>query len=138
MRTDLEFRSSAFPPYPDEESQINPGLYGKRLAAFVVQALSGAGFEPDEPNPEDWGWCVTIKNPDFRLWVGCGHYQEYDDGFLCFIEPRKPFVRRWFRKVSAEATVSRVAEVLEKSLQQHPGVRDLRWWTEKESARGGA
>jgi hypothetical protein len=82
MRTHVEFRSAAFPPYPGEEEQINPDLYGKRLAEFVFDALSRAGFEPDEPGPEDWGWCVTIKNREFPLWVGCGHYQEYDDGFL--------------------------------------------------------
>jgi hypothetical protein len=138
MRTHLEFRSSAFPPYPGEEEQINPDLYGKRLAEFVAEALSEAGFEVDEPDPEDWGWYVTIANQEFPLWVGCGHYQEFPDGFLCFIEPSKPFVRKWFRKVSTEDTVRRVANVLEKSLEAHPEVRELRWWTDEESARGGA
>ena len=138
MRTHLEFRSSAFPPYPGEEDQLNPGLYGKRLAEFVVHALSNAGFQPDEPGPEDWGWCVTIPNDEFRLWVGCGHYQEYPDGFLCFVEPSKPFVRRWFRKVSTTDTVERVADVLDKSLRHHPEVRDFRWWSDNEAARVGA
>ena len=137
MRTHLEFRSSAFPPYPGEEDQIHPGLYGKRLAEFLVHALSTAGFKPDEPGPEDWGWRITIRNEEFGLWVGCGHYEEYPDGFLCFVEPSKPFVRRWFRKVSTEATVDRVADVLEESLRHHPEVRDLRWWSDAEAARGG-
>ena len=138
MKTHLEFRSSAFPPYPGEEDQINPDLYGKRLAEFISDALARAGMEPDEPRPEDWGWCITLKNAEFPLWVGCGHYQEWDDGFLCFIEPGEPFVRKWFRRISTEATVSRVAEILEQSLRAHPQVRDLRWWTDQESARGGA
>jgi hypothetical protein len=136
MRTHLEFRSTAFPPYPGEEEQINPGLYGKRLAEFLVEALARAGFEPDDPDPEDWGWYIDIVHPDFRLWVGCGHYQEYPDGFLCFIEPSKPYVRKWFRKISTEAVVNRVADAVEESLREHPDVRDLRWWTDAESARG--
>src|SRR5690348_14936914 len=113
MKTHLEFRSSAFPPYPGEEDQINPDLFGKRLAEFVVEALKADGFNPDEPGPEDWGWSVTIENSAFPLWVGCGHYQEYEDGFLCFIEPSKPYVRRWFRRIPTEAVVGRVGTVLE-------------------------
>jgi hypothetical protein len=138
MRTHLEFRSTAFPPYPGEEEQINPDLYGRRLAEFISEALRCAGYEVDEPGPEDWGWCVTVRNDEFPLWVGCGRYQEYDDGFLCFIEPSKPFVRRWFRRVSTEATVDRIAGLLEAALASNPGVHDLRWWTDAEAASGGA
>jgi hypothetical protein len=136
MRTHLEFRSSAFPPYAGEEDRVTPGLYGERLAEFLVQALSSAGFEPDQPVSDDWGWCVTIRNEAFSLWVGCGRYQEHPDGFLCFIEPGKPFVRRWFRKVSTPETVERVAEALDRSLRRHPDVHGLRWWPDEEAARG--
>ena len=133
MNTHLEFRSSAFPPYPGEEEHVNPGLYGRRLAEFLYEALKQAGFEPDEPDPEDWGWYITLPNKEFSLWVGCGHYQEWEDGFLCFIEPSKPFVRKWFRRVPTGPVVARVADVLEKALRAHPEVRALRWWSEEEA-----
>ena len=32
MKTQVEFRSSKFTPYEGEQEQINPGLWGKRLA----------------------------------------------------------------------------------------------------------
>jgi len=32
MKTQVEFRSSKFPPYEGAQQQINPGLWGKRLA----------------------------------------------------------------------------------------------------------
>ena len=32
MKTQVEFRSKKSPPYDGEEEQINPGLWGKRLA----------------------------------------------------------------------------------------------------------
>ncbi len=34
MLTHMEFRSDRFPPYEGEEQQVNPGLWGKRLAEF--------------------------------------------------------------------------------------------------------
>lgn len=81
---------------------------------------------------------VSVRNDAFPLGVGCGRYQEYPDGFLCFIDPGKPFVRRWFRRVPTVATVERVAGVLHAALAAHPDVRDLRWWTDAEAAGGRA
>lgn len=44
IKTQVEFRSSKFPPYDGEEEQINPGLWGKRLAEYLAQHLSEKGF----------------------------------------------------------------------------------------------
>ena len=87
MKTHVQFRSDAFPPYDGEEDEINPGRYGKRVAEFLVRGLKDKGFEPLDPVAEDWGWVVPIKNDGFNLWIGCGNYDEYpDDGFVCFID----------------------------------------------------
>ena len=48
MKTFIEFRSSKFPPYEGEEEQINPGLWGKRLAEYLVQKLAERGIETEE------------------------------------------------------------------------------------------
>ena len=93
MKTHVEFRSAAFPPYEGEEDEINPGRYGKRVAEFLIRGLKQKGFQPSEPVAEDWGWVVPIQNDAFRLWIGCGNYDEYPDGFLCFIEPHQPTIR---------------------------------------------
>jgi hypothetical protein len=45
MKTHVEFRSEAFPPY-DGEEEINPGRYGKRVAEFLVHGPKEKGFEP--------------------------------------------------------------------------------------------
>ena len=42
MKTQIEFRSTKVPPYEGEEEQINPGLWGKRLAEYLVENLSEA------------------------------------------------------------------------------------------------
>ncbi len=34
MKTQVEFRSTKFPPYEGEEEEINPGLWGRRLTTL--------------------------------------------------------------------------------------------------------
>jgi hypothetical protein len=106
VQTQVEFRSDRFPPYDGEEELINFGLWGKRLAEFLCDGLRGQGFETEEPIAEDWGWMLPIVNEEFRLWIGCGRYQEYPDGFVCGIEPHKPFVRRFFKKIDIRERVA--------------------------------
>ena len=43
MQTQVTFRSSKFPPYAGEEEQINPGLWSRRLAEYLVQKLAEKG-----------------------------------------------------------------------------------------------
>ncbi|WP_257306053.1 hypothetical protein [Geothrix campi] len=132
MRTHIEFKSAEFPAYPGEEEEINPGRHGKRLAEFLHSALANEGFEVSEIYAEDWGWVIPIQNDAFPLWVGCGNYEEFENGFLCFIEPSKPFVRRLFRKVNTTAAVERLAVALERALAKSPGITELRWWPENQ------
>lgn len=129
MRTNVEFRSGAFPPHPGEEESTNPGRWGKGVAQYLRAELSARGFPGGEPRPEDWGWVVPIDNAEFDLWVGCGNYEEYPDGFLCFIEPSKPFVRRLLRKISTVDRIEALAAALDDALRSHSAVRDVRWWT---------
>src|SRR4051812_42263708 len=43
MNTRVDFRSSKFPAYEGEEDQINPGLWGKRSAEYLVHKLAERG-----------------------------------------------------------------------------------------------
>ena len=45
MKTQVEFRSAKFPPYEGEQEEINPGLWGKRLAEYLIQQLAARSFE---------------------------------------------------------------------------------------------
>lgn len=132
MKTHVEFRSDRFPPYPGEDEEVNPGIWGKRLALFLAMGLKKYGIQTDDVSAEDWGWMVPIENDAFPLWIGSANYEEYPDGFLCFVEPSKPFVRRLFRKISTEAQVSAVTTALHSLLSSEPSIRDVRWWTAKE------
>lgn len=132
MRTHVEFRSDAFAAEPGEEEQINPGRWGIALARYLRSELNARGFSGGEPFFEDWGCCIPIENDAFSLWVGCGNYEEYPDGFLCFIEPSKPTIRKLFRKIDTSERIEAVAEAIDAALRTYPSIRDLRWWTPNE------
>ena len=131
FRTHVEFRSDAFPAYPGEEN--GPDVFGKRLAEFLEAELRARGVAIRAILQEDWGWVIPLVNVKFPMWIGCGHYAEYPDGFLVFIEPSKPTIRKFlFRKVDTTEDVSRVATVLDEILNADARVRDTRWWDEGE------
>jgi hypothetical protein len=127
MKTHVEFRSSKFPPYDGEEEQINPGLWGKRLAEYLVQKLSAEGFKTREIIAEDWGWYLLIENEGFRLALCCGHQYGDDDVFLCFTDPSTPITRKFFKKIDATAQLSRLTKALEQILSSDPEIHDIVW-----------
>ena len=130
METYVEFRSDQFPPYESEQYEVNPGRYGKRLADFLQQGLFKRGFEAEKPSAEDWGWIVNIRNDHYRLWIGCGNYDEYpEDGFLCFIDPHKPTIRRFLRKIDVSERVRQLRDAVDDILNADPSIRGKRWWT---------
>lgn len=132
MKSHVEFRSDKFPAYEGEGEEINPGRYGKRLAEFMAAGLRSRGFEPGELVGEDWGWVVPIKNDSFKLWIGCGNYEEYPDGFLCFIEPHAPFIRKLFKKIDTQQRVEALRQAMDEVLSETAGIRDKKWWTHEE------
>ncbi len=138
MQTHVEFRSDRFPAYDGEEEQVNPGLWGKRLAEFLRDNLRKEGVETEEPIAEDWGWIVPVVNEQFRLWIGCANYQEYPDGFLCFIEPHTPFVRKLLKKIDTQERVGSLRRAIDKILSEATDIRDKRWWTYDEFMNPGS
>ena len=136
MRTFIDFTSAEFPPYPGEEEEINPGLWGKRLAEFIVSKLPDHGFTTDEFYAEDWGWEIPVRNQAFPIYIGCTNARERSGNkFVCSIEPNNTTIRRGllFQKISTETDVSRVADALETILRGHPGIKDLSWRNENYS-----
>lgn len=127
MKTQVEFRSQKFPPYEGEEEEINPGLWGKRLAEYLKAKLASWGFDTQEIVLEDWGCLLPIKNDAFPLAVGCGHQYGDDDQFLCFIEPGKPVIRKWFKKIDTTPQVERVSAALQNILASDPDIREVNW-----------
>ncbi len=127
MKTFVEFRSSKFPPYEGEDEQINPGLWGKRLAEYLVLKLAERGIQTEEMVAEDWGWYVPVRNEGFRLALCCGHQYGDDDVFICFTDPKTPVVKKLFKKIDATPQLTRITEALQQILAADPEVREIEW-----------
>jgi hypothetical protein len=127
MKTQVTFRSNKFPPYEGEEEQINPGLWGKRLAEYLVQKLTAVGIQTEEIIAEDWGWYIPVKNEGFTLAICCGHQNGDDDEFLCFTESSTPIIKKLFKKIDGSAQLGRLVGALEKILSSDPEIKDATW-----------
>jgi len=138
LKTYVDFRSDKFPPYEGEEEDINPGLWGKRLAEYFVENLPSHGFETEEVVTEDWGYFIPIVNPEFRLAICCGHQSGDDNEFLCFTDPRDPFVRKLLKKVDATEALTRLTEAMRNILSADEDIRDINWYTAVEFENLGA
>lgn len=132
MRSHCEFRSTIL----SDEAGVGTAPKGKTVAAFMEAELPKHGYLIERVYPEDWGWCVQIANSAFPLIIGCGHYEEWPDGHLCFIEPHKPYVRRSVKRITTVEVVESLATAMEEVLCRQGQVTDFRWWTEAEVARG--
>lgn len=127
MKTQVEFRSSKFPPYEGEEEEINPGLWGRRLAEYLAMNLADKGIDTEEMIAEDWGYYLPIRNDGFRLALCCGHQDGDEDQFLVFTDPSTPKVRKLFRTIDATPQLTRVLEALRAVLDADSEIRDIVW-----------
>jgi hypothetical protein len=133
MKNNLEFASKNFPAEPGEDEQVAPGRYGKKLAEFLAKELSSQGFRVRGLSAQDWGWKVELENSDFPLWIGCGNYEEFQNGFLCFLEPSKPSSRKWFKKFDTRPAVEKLSKAMESALRKpEAGATRIRWWAADE------
>ena len=127
MKTQVQFRSAKFPAYKGEESESNPGIWGKRLAEYLAKKLSEKGIKTKEFFAEDWGWYIPIQNEEFDLAICCGHQGGDNDQFLCFTYPSTPVVRKLYKEIDATAQLTRLVEAMQQILSSDPEIKDIVW-----------
>ncbi len=127
MRTQAEFRSTKFPPYDGEEEQLNPGVWGKRLAEYLVESLTTHGMRVEPIIAEDWGWYVPLELDGVRLAVCCGHQDGDAEEFLVFTDPSRPTVRRGLRKVDVTPQLTALTDALAEIMDAEPDIHDVVW-----------
>jgi hypothetical protein len=132
LRSHLEFSSADFLRDPHEAGQINPGRLGKRVADYIAAALPARGFSVRSVDFEDWGARIEIDDPELPMWIGCGSYEELENGFVCYIEPHTQALRRWFKVSETRPQVEALATALESILSSSGKVTQLRWWDDSE------
>ena len=132
MQTQLEFHSPDFRDPDGQGNTYNPDIQGRTLAAYLSQKFRDRGFD-GQVIEEDWGWMIELKREPFPLWLGCASHGG-SEGWLVFIEPSKPIVRKWFKKFDTRAEVSVTAKILEEVVTES-GATNLKWWSGDEPGR---
>jgi hypothetical protein len=115
---------------PEKRKKSIPVAGASVWLNICMKNYDAHGFQPETIDSEDWGWCVPIRNDSFNLWIGCGNQDDTKNGFLCFIIPDKPEIRKLFKKINTTAVVLRLADALDKILTAEPGIHDIHWESE--------
>jgi hypothetical protein len=121
------FKSSLFEIEPGEDDEINPGIYGRQLAAWLKARLEARGYTVDGIINEDWGRCLMCQRSPFSLWVGAASVTETvaKDAVVwhCFAVTEGGLKLRMFGKRNEiEATRDRLDATLESILRAEPAI----------------
>ena len=128
------FKSSLFEIEPGEDGEINPGIYGRQLAAWLRQKLDAAGFPVEDVINEDWGRCLMCQRSPFALWVGVGSVEDEQrvDGMIptkdavvwhCFAVSEGGLRMRMFgKKNEIEASRAKLDATLQSILRAEPAI----------------
>jgi hypothetical protein len=120
------FTSSLFKIEAGEDTEINPGRYGRQLAVWLKMQLEARGYWVEGIINEDWGRCLVCSRDPFMLCVGCGNVdfalaQMPIDGAMvwhCFAVAEIPFWTWlfWMQLLRRSDTASAALEKLDKDL----------------------
>lgn len=129
MRTHVTFLSDEFNLTEEKPNFINPGCFGEDLAESLISLLSTNSDLKVDPAPgsEDWGWEILLCYKGRHFFIGLGPYDiKGYEGWLCFVESRLPFFKRWFG-VCDESEHQHVCLALDCVLRSDLLVDDIRW-----------
>ncbi len=118
MKTDIFIKSHLFPAYPNEEEEINLGRFGKKLGEFVKNALIKNKIEAVDLYPTDYGYEIKISQFEFNVFIMTGNIDGETNHFLISIEPRKEFVRKFFKKIPTRPVIEKIYNIIMDELLQ--------------------
>jgi hypothetical protein len=122
----LEFASSEFAITPGEDSETNPGIYGKALANWLSQQLRSKGVPAGEAFAEDFGWCVSVESSPHSLYVACANAPDIPDGWRVFVFAEGGILARLLGRDRSAEAVQNLYRTTKDCLEQAPGARDIR------------
>jgi hypothetical protein len=118
------FTSTSLEIEPGEDEDINPGIYGRQLAAWLKARLEDHGYSV-EVIEEDWGRCLMCARKPFMLWVGCAAMAGPSDEEVvwhCFAVAEPGLLRRFLMKTDSAGAVAKLDHTLHDILKGEPTV----------------
>ena len=137
MQTHVTFLSDAFNRTEEKKNFINPCCFGEDLADWLIQRFAGTDLVVvTEPCQEDWGWEVFVTYGGKRFFIGIGQYELGGElGWVCFVESRLPFYKRWLGVADA-VEQQRVCAAFHSVLASASEIRDIHWHTKENFTKG--
>ncbi|WP_053978620.1 hypothetical protein [Mangrovimonas xylaniphaga] len=126
MLKDIFIKSNLFPPYPNEEDEINPGRFGKKLAEFIKQNLEQNNIQVADIYPTDYAYEMRLDQYKFSVYLITGNIDEETDQFIVTIKPNKEFIRKLFKKISTKETLEPIYSTILNSFEMHPDIQILK------------
>ena len=116
MKTEFYIKSDLFQAYPEEENEINPGRFGKRLAEFIKDILEKDNIEVADLYATDYSFELRLDQFEFSVYITTGNIDGKENEFLISISPKGEFKRKLFKKIPTKETISKVYETIEKGI----------------------
>ena len=125
MITEYTFVSDQFAPTLGEQNEghddyINPGLFARELAEFLMQGLAEEGYSVKDRVVEDWGnWIELEHDGKFALAVCCSNLEVLAQGGVrhrVATDPSQPYVRKLLRKINVQSYVEDLSAALSRIL----------------------
>ncbi len=132
---EITFRATCFPVVPHEDEEINPGVLGKSLSEWLVEALADTKFPITEEIVEDFGYCLMVHRKPYWLWVGCTGIPDVDFSetglteevardlplesveWIVWVATEMGLLNRWLRRDNRQEDARELREVLVRKLE---------------------
>lgn len=126
METSVEFESQMFSAFLPDDAQVNPGVYGAKLAFWLSQQLAQRGMLSSYPQYEDWGWFIEYSTEDqCEYWLCCANRNGAQDKWRCYLERKaKSFLGRNKAPVEGAQSLMRALRVV---LMEERGISNTIW-----------
>ena len=122
----LIFESSAFAVQLGEDSETNPGIYGKALAEWLAARLREAGVPAGAVIAEDFGWCVPVESTPHALYVACASTEEGSNHWQVFAFAEGGMVARLLGKDRSSESLASLFASVKRCLESASEVVNLR------------
>ena len=125
MNTEISIQSKLFPSYPNEEDDMNPGRFGKKLGEYIQHVLEKEHIQVADLYPTDYSYEIRIDQFEFSIYVQAGNVDGETEEFIVFVEPTKPFIRKWFKKIPTKERVQSIYNILLEDFQSNSEIKVL-------------
>jgi hypothetical protein len=124
----VSFSSAYFVVEPGEDTETNPGIYGRALASWVADKLQAHGISVDGGIvAEDFGRCMMVRRRPFMLWVACSNADGSSTRWQMFIALENSITNRLFHRADPTPELQRLREQYRALVQEVPEVSDVVW-----------